>query len=89
MSYFSDRVDLIEVPRHIPQIELRDWGRQKLSAAYYFSEREFWPKPLTGDRKFVREEIRFVTNDGKELVRYTQLDLIRDTGLLLVGHGNS
>jgi hypothetical protein len=89
MSYFSDRVDLIEVPRHISHIELRDWGRQKLSAAYYFSEQKFWPKPLTGSRKFVREEIRFVTYDRKELVRYTQLDLIRDTGLLLVGHGNS
>ena len=89
MSYFSDSVGLIEVPRHISQIELRDWGRQKLSAAYYFSEQKFWPKPLTEGRNFVREEIRFVTYDGNQLVRYTQLDLIRDTGLLLVGHGNS
>jgi hypothetical protein len=88
MSYHRERVEIIKSLTCMLQSELREWARQELSAWYYFSESKFWPRPPIGDRKFVKEEIRFVNHDGKELCRYTQLDLIWDTGLLLVGHGN-
>jgi len=86
MNYHPDRIRFVSIPDHLPHEELRAGALDYLSSPYEFGPKTCWPRRTPGVKNILLEEVRLVTCDGKVVLRYTQLDMMKDTGLLLVGH---